>query len=188
MQLLLFHVSGGTGPAESPSLAKSADRRPGTLKWPPSETVSLLSRVRTFSPQPPPMNRLLHPLRLLAPLALLAVVAACDRGPSGLPTAAPGDLPGDARFLRAAEPIPGRYIVVFNDDEAGSAASLAGEMVPANAGKVHYTYDHALKGFAADLTPAAVQALLAHPREIGRASCRERVLVAVCARVRDEAS
>jgi serine protease len=109
------------------------------------------------------MKRLLHPSRLLASLALLALVAACDRGPTEQATATLGQT-GDARLLRAAEPIPGRYIVVFSDDEAENAASLAGELVPANAGKVHYTYDHALKGFAADLTPAAVQALLANPR------------------------
>ncbi|CAA9354650.1 MAG: Alkaline serine exoprotease A precursor, partial [uncultured Gemmatimonadetes bacterium] len=110
------------------------------------------------------MKMMLHPSRLLAPLALLAALAACDGGPSQLPTAAPGDLPGDARFLRAADPIPGRYIVVFREGERSSASSLAGEMIPAGTGKVHRAYDHALKGFAAELTPAGVQALLANPR------------------------
>ncbi|HEU0301581.1 MAG TPA: S8 family peptidase, partial [Longimicrobium sp.] len=110
------------------------------------------------------MRKLLHPSRLAIPLALLAVVAACDNGGRELPTAAPGDLPGDVRFLRAEEPIPGRYIVVFKDEQVGNAAALAAELVPANGGKLHYSYDHALKGFAADLSPQAVQALLANPR------------------------
>ncbi|HEU0301329.1 MAG TPA: S8 family serine peptidase [Longimicrobium sp.] len=97
-------------------------------------------------------------------MALLAALAACDDGRPELPTAAPGPLSGDVRFLGAEDPVPGRYIVAFREDRVGSAAAAAQELVPALGGKVHFTYEHALKGFAADLSPAAVQALLADPR------------------------
>jgi serine protease len=98
-------------------------------------------------------------------LVLLAALAACDRGPTDLPTAAltPGD--AETRFILAgADSIPGRYVVVFRDGQARSSAALAAEMVPAHGGKVHFSYEHALEGFAADLSPAAVRALLADPR------------------------
>jgi subtilisin family serine protease len=106
------------------------------------------------------MNKLLHPSRLLVPLVLLTAAGACDR----VPTTAPSGVPGDARFLHAADPVPGRYVVVFGDDLVGSAAALAAELVHAHGGKLHYSYDHALKGFAAELPPAAVEAMLANPR------------------------
>ncbi|HEU0301328.1 MAG TPA: S8 family serine peptidase [Longimicrobium sp.] len=103
--------------------------------------------------------------RLRASLVLLAALAACDRGAADLPTAAPH--PGDAAtrlVLAGKDSIPGRYIVVFREGRVGSAAAAARELVPAHHGKVHFTYEHALKGFAANLTQAAVQALLANPR------------------------
>jgi subtilisin family serine protease/fibronectin type 3 domain-containing protein len=103
-----------------------------------------------------------HPSRFLAPLVLLAALASCDRGPLDLSTAAPGD---DARFVLAgADSIPGRYVIVFRDGQVGSAAAAAQELVPAHGGKLHFTYEHVLTGFAAELSPAGVAALLADPR------------------------
>jgi serine protease len=110
------------------------------------------------------MIRRLHRSRFGVPLVLLAALAACDRGPAD-PTAALR--PGDAatRFVLAGkDSIPGRYVVVFREGRVSSAAAVAQELVPAHHGKVHFNYEHALKGFAANLTPAAVQALLADPR------------------------
>ena len=84
--------------------------------------------------------------------------------------------------LQAAEPdanaaseaglvLPDQYIVVFN--EAYVSGLPGGQQVPsalmANAvvsrygGSVHHTYDHAIKGFAATLSPDAVDVLQEDP-------------------------
>jgi aqualysin 1 len=115
------------------------------------------------------MNSLCYfrPFAPFAPFALLAVLAGCDSVRSTLPTAAPSDQAGGAgaRLLRAgADSVPGRYIVAFRRDRVSSAALTAGELVPAHHGRLHFTYEHALKGFAADLSPDAVKALLRDPR------------------------
>jgi subtilisin family serine protease len=57
----------------------------------------------------------------------------------------------------------GRYIVVFRDDVA-DAPGLASAMARAAGGTMHYTYQHALKGFAASLPEAALAGLRHNPR------------------------
>jgi serine protease len=109
------------------------------------------------------MNQLPHPSRLLGPLVLLAALVACDRGPSEPLATAPSD--AATRLVRAgADSIPGRYVVVFREGQVSDAALAAGGMVRAEHGKMHVAYEHALKGFAAELSPAGVQAMLADPR------------------------
>ncbi|MEX0691021.1 MAG: S8 family serine peptidase [Gemmatimonadales bacterium] len=58
--------------------------------------------------------------------------------------------------------IPGQYIVVFNDGVA-DPPGLARQLVSAHGGSLRYTYEHALRGFAAELSPAAVQGLSRNP-------------------------
>jgi subtilisin family serine protease len=99
----------------------------------------------------------------LALLALLAgTFAACSDAPTGPPAARAPDV---APLLAAApgQGLPDRYIVVFKsavDDVPGAARALAG----AHGGHVHHTYTHALRGFAATLPAAAVEALRRDPR------------------------
>ena len=59
--------------------------------------------------------------------------------------------------------IPNRYIVVFKQNVAGPAAE-AQRMVGQAQGKLHFVYTRAIKGFAAELSPRAVQLLRADPR------------------------
>ena len=62
----------------------------------------------------------------------------------------------------ASEPIAGKYIVVFKDgvrDVPGLARALAA----ANGGTVRFTYQQALRGFAADLPDRAAAALARNP-------------------------
>ncbi len=62
----------------------------------------------------------------------------------------------------ASQAIPDRYIVVFNDN-VGNPRSEAEAMVRGNNGRLHHVYTNTLKGFAATLPEAAVQALRQHP-------------------------
>ncbi len=95
----------------------------------------------------------------LALVLLAAAIAGCDRQPelATAPTARAGG--GLAPLMSAgADAIPGRYVVVLHPRVA-SASAAAGELVPAGGGEVHFSYEHALKGFAATLAPAALEQL-----------------------------
>jgi subtilisin family serine protease len=62
----------------------------------------------------------------------------------------------------ASRPIAGRYIVQFKDSVRDAGAEAAA-LVGAHGGRLHHSYSHALKGFAATLPDAAVQALRQNP-------------------------
>lgn len=64
----------------------------------------------------------------------------------------------------ASQRVPNRYIVVFKDGPTLSATAEAQRMVAAHQARLHFTYQHALKGFAAELAPAAAAALRADPK------------------------
>src|ERR687886_812085 len=94
---------------------------------------------------------------LLAAVAL----AACQDQPNPLqPSPAPSLALGAASA--PSEVIPGRYMVVFTDD-VPDAPGLARRLVAAAGGTLHYLYQYAIKGFAADLPDAAVAALERNP-------------------------
>ncbi|HYR08039.1 MAG TPA: S8 family serine peptidase [Longimicrobium sp.] len=105
-------------------------------------------------------------LRLIPLLLAGAALAACDQRAPDLPTGARAEL-GEAGVapLLAAGPsaIPGRYVVVMQDGQAGTADATAREVVASHGGKVHHTYGASLNGFAATLAPAAVEALRRNP-------------------------
>jgi aqualysin 1 len=62
----------------------------------------------------------------------------------------------------ASEPIPGQYIVVLRDQSA-SAGNVAAFVTGRRSGLVLHTYTRALRGFAAKLTDAELEALRADP-------------------------
>ncbi len=63
----------------------------------------------------------------------------------------------------AASEIAGRYIVVFKDGVAGRAFDNALSSARGLGGAVHFTYNRVLRGFAATLPAAAVDALRRNP-------------------------
>lgn len=92
--------------------------------------------------------------------ALVLSVAACRD--SSTPTQPDAASPR-ASLLPATGPIvANRYVVVLRPG-ALTAASAANQMVAANGGKLIFVYEHALRGFAAELSPQAVEALRRDP-------------------------
>jgi hypothetical protein len=62
----------------------------------------------------------------------------------------------------AASGIPDRYIVVFKEG-VRDVPGLAQSLVSGQGGSIHYTYHHAIQGFAATLPTPAVEALRRNP-------------------------
>lgn len=102
------------------------------------------------------MNR--SGLLVLSALAL----AACQDSPN--PAAPKPQLPTNASSInaQAGDAIPGHYIVVFKDAVRDPSAA-ATQHIAKYGGKKRFTYTRALKGFAAQLPDAAVQALRLDP-------------------------
>ncbi|CAA9299414.1 MAG: Alkaline serine exoprotease A precursor [uncultured Gemmatimonadaceae bacterium] len=101
-------------------------------------------------------------MKRFALLAVAAAVTACA-DPSS-PTAAQPDGPNLALAPAGAEsePIPGQYLVVF-DDGVADAPGLARRLTAAQGGTLRFTYEHAVKGFAAKLSEQAAEALARNP-------------------------
>src|SRR5688500_18302946 len=101
--------------------------------------------------------------RTLATFVVTLAAAGCADAPTSPGLQAP-DVAGAAPLLTAApgEGIPDRYIVVFHDDTR-DAPGLAARLTAVHGGKLHHTYQHALRGFAATLPAPAVQALRRNP-------------------------
>ncbi|MGH7522104.1 MAG: S8 family peptidase [Gemmatimonadales bacterium] len=58
--------------------------------------------------------------------------------------------------------VPGEYIVVFRP-QVSNPAAVAAQLIHAHGGTLRFTYTSAIKGFAAKLPPAAVEALARNP-------------------------
>ena len=96
-----------------------------------------------------------------ATLSLLAAAACAD---PAAPPALDADPAAASRAVAAdeAEPIPGQYIVVFRDGVA-DAPGLARRLAAGNGASVRHTYQHAIKGFSANMSEQAAAALARNP-------------------------
>jgi subtilisin family serine protease len=61
-----------------------------------------------------------------------------------------------------SQPVPGRYIVVFNSNVANPGAAAA-SLLQGSGGQLRHTYTAAIKGFAANLPEAALQGIRNNP-------------------------
>lgn len=108
----------------------------------------------------------LRPLRLVAAVGLVLGLGACADQPTDPTTPAPpATLTTPAAVFpgRAGEVIPDQFIVVFSK-QVRDSPGLARQLTAAHGGKLHHTYQHVVKGFAATLPPRAVEALRNDPR------------------------
>src|SRR5215218_6261085 len=94
----------------------------------------------------------------VVPLAAALAAAACQ----DLRTPTAEDPRPGAAEQSAAKVIPGRYIVVLKPS-VQDVSAVARQLVATHGGTLRFTYTHALKGFAAGLSPAAAGALARNP-------------------------
>jgi subtilisin family serine protease len=104
-------------------------------------------------------------MKHVRPFALLAVFAAACSDPAA-PRAASEEVADRPSFSQSssdeAQPIPDQYIVVFRDDVA-DAPGLSQRLAASQGGQVRHTYQHAIKGFSARMSPQAAAALERNP-------------------------
>ncbi|HYW06674.1 MAG TPA: S8 family peptidase [Longimicrobium sp.] len=102
---------------------------------------------------------------LVTALLVAGGTSACVDAPTVSDTNVTHDAPTNAPLFTTASnaAIRDRYIIVLRDD-AGHPAEFARQVVATHRGKLHYTYNRALNGFAATLPAAAVEALRRNPR------------------------
>jgi subtilisin family serine protease len=104
-------------------------------------------------------------MRSLPALLLAGAAAAgCADAPTTPDLPEPG-IAAPAPLLSAvpSQKVRDRYIVVFRD-QTPDARGLAERLAAEHGGTLHHTYTHALRGFAATLRPAAVEALRRNPQ------------------------
>jgi subtilisin family serine protease len=102
-----------------------------------------------------------RPVWASAAIACLALACSDSSAPSSLI----GPESARASFAAAAsqpEIVPGQYIVTFNKNTP-DAPGLAKKLTAQHGGRLNFTYTAALKGFAASLPDAAVEALQNNP-------------------------
>jgi len=104
--------------------------------------------------------------RVLAVMVTALALAACSE--SSNPPSAPVapqqiKVPLAPVFSKGDAAIPGDYIVVFKDDVVTGPLSRASAVLANLVGTPKFSYDAVLKGFAATLTPQALEKLRADP-------------------------
>lgn len=101
-------------------------------------------------------------MRRIAWLVSAVALAGCQEASAPLAPESAAD-PAAASLSTAAQAVPGRYIVVF-DGGVTDASSLARQLLGTHGGTLRFVYEHALKGFAAELSASAAAALQRHPQ------------------------
>ena len=101
-------------------------------------------------------------MRIRALLVMLPVLAACSGWTDQVTGPQASKLPSAVQQGVGSPGLQDRYIVVFRDDVA-DPSGLTDQLVRSFGGTVHFRYAYALKGFAATLSAAAIDALQRNP-------------------------
>jgi serine protease len=100
---------------------------------------------------------------LLSALLGLGVTACVGAAPPPLPVDDNPESPRESTVVRAAEPIPGRYIVVLTEGHSArpreGVLAASGDLMTAYAATAVSYFDTAVEGFVADMTPEAAELL-----------------------------
>jgi subtilisin family serine protease len=92
----------------------------------------------------------------------LALIAACSESPTSSAPQVRVASPPPARSATIGTPIPGHYIVVFNNNVA-NVSSLATSLASQHQSAIEHVYTTAIKGVAMALTDAEADAMRADP-------------------------
>jgi subtilisin family serine protease len=95
-------------------------------------------------------------------VSVLVAIAALSAIVLASPAAIAQGVELPAQAFGESRPIAGRYIVVFKDRVTNPAAEAA-NLMRGRSGQIHFTYRHAIKGFAATIQDAAYQAIRMNP-------------------------
>lgn len=103
----------------------------------------------------------MKPTLRLAAAAVASLLIACNEQPT---------MPGPSERIQANQmtasqppgPYLNRYIVVFEDGVA-DIPGLARSLTSLHGGTLRHTFEHAVHGFSATLSPEAADALRRHP-------------------------
>jgi subtilisin family serine protease len=95
-------------------------------------------------------------------LAVLGLLAGAAQAQNGRGRGNDAAAPDDVVQLRPTGPVPGQYVVVF-DDDVTDPRGLANALARQNGFAPRHVYEFALKGFAAAMPAAMAQALTRHP-------------------------
>src|SRR5712664_1248739 len=103
---------------------------------------------------------------ILTLILVAAFLASC--GPEGNPSGSEPafqHVPSGA-MLHAERPVPGQYLVVFNEARVAKEAvdAQSDDLARRHGGRVFARWSHALRGFAAHMSAAQAQALAPDPR------------------------
>ncbi|HEU4788014.1 MAG TPA: S8 family serine peptidase, partial [Gemmatimonadaceae bacterium] len=99
-------------------------------------------------------------MKKLSLLAVSLAAVACSESSSPTRLIEPTTARGNSSV--AASVIPDQYIVVFRPD-VGNAGDLARQLAAAQGASIQFVYESALKGFAAQMSRAAADALARNP-------------------------
>lgn len=105
-------------------------------------------------------QRMENCMKKLSLLAVSLAAVACSESSSPTRLIEPTTARGNSSV--AASVIPDQYIVVFRPD-VGNAGDLARQLAAAQGASIQFVYESALKGFAAQMSRAAADALARNP-------------------------
>jgi len=103
---------------------------------------------------------------IVAAILVAASIVACGpEGNSGGAEPAFKHVPSET-LLRADRPVPGQYLVVFNEARVAKEAvdAQSDDLARRHGGRVFARWSHALRGFAAQMSAAQAQAVAQDPR------------------------